>query len=98
MADSWLEPDYSFRKYALELGSAHTGFSRETLTRGLDAFFGQITRDNFQALLVQEFGDTKRLDALCATPVEQKQNRMAVINAPEFQVHIAAGNIPIQHC
>ena len=31
---------------------------------------------------------------LCATPVEQKQNRIAIVSAPEFQVHIAAGNIP----
>ena len=45
-------------------------------------------------LLVQELGDAKRLDALCATPVEQKQNRMAIVNAPEFLVHIAAGNLP----
>jgi hypothetical protein len=94
VAESWLEPDYSFRKYALELGSAQTCFSRETLARGLDNFFGQLTRENFHALLVQEFGDAKRLDAMCATPVEQKHNRMAIINAPEFQVHIAAGNIP----
>jgi hypothetical protein len=94
VAESWLELDYSFRKYALALGPAQTGFSRETLARGLDGFFGQLTRENFHALLVQEFGDAKRLDALCATAVEQKQNRMAVINAPEFQVHIAAGNIP----
>ena len=94
VADAWLEPDNSFRKHALELGPAQTGFSRETLVRGLDNFFSQLTRDNFQALLVQEFGDTKRLDAFTATPVEQKQNRQAIINAPEFQVHITAGNIP----
>jgi hypothetical protein len=94
VAESWLEPDYSFRKYALTIGPAQTGFSRETLARGLDNFFKQLTRENFHALLVQEFGDAKRLDAMCATPVEQKQNRLAVINAPEFQVHIAAGNIP----
>jgi hypothetical protein len=94
LAEIWLEPDYSFRKHALAAGPAQTGFSRETLARGFDKFFGQLTRDNFHALLVQEFGDTKRLDALCATPVEQKQNRQAIINAPEFQVHIAAGNLP----
>jgi len=94
VAERWLEPDYSFRRYALTAGPAQTGFSRETLARGLDGFFGQLTRENFHALLVQEFGDAKRLDALCAMPVEQKQNRMAILNAPEFQVHVAAGNIP----
>ena len=94
VGDAWLEPDNSFRKHALELGPAQTGFSHETLTRGLDNFFNQLTRDNFQTLLVQEFDDTKRLDAFATTPVEQKQNRLAIINAPEFQVHITAGNIP----
>jgi Acyl-CoA reductase (LuxC) len=94
VADAWLEPDNSFRKHALELGPAQTGFSRETLGRGLDNFFSRLTRENFQALLAQEFGDARRLDALCATPVEQKQNRMAIVSAPEFQVHITAGNIP----
>jgi hypothetical protein len=94
VADGWLEPENSFRKHALELGPAQTGFSREILARGLDNFFKQLTRENFHALLVQEFGDAKRLDAMTATAVEQKQNRVAIVNAPEFQVHIAAGNIP----
>jgi Acyl-CoA reductase (LuxC) len=94
VAENWLEPDYSFRKKMLELGPAQTGFSRETLVRGLDAFFKQLTRENFHALLVQEFGDAGRLDAMGATPAEQRQNRAAIINAPEFQVHITAGNLP----
>jgi hypothetical protein len=94
VADGWLEAENKFRKLALELGPAQTGFSRETLARGLDNFFKELSRENFHALLVQEFGDANRLDALCVTPMEQKQNRMAIVNAPEFQVHIAAGNIP----
>ena len=94
VADGWLQPDDMFRKNALELGPAQTGFSRETLTRGLDNFFSQLTHDNFHTLLVQEFGDARRLDALTATVAGQRQNRMAIIKAPEFQVHIAAGNIP----
>ena len=94
VADGWLEAENKFRKLALELGPAQTGFSRETLARGLDNFFKQLTRENFHALLVQEFGDAKRLDVLTATAAEQKQNRMAIVNAPEFQVHITAGNIP----
>jgi len=93
LAENWLRPEFPFRKFALE-NAATTGFSRETLARGLDNFFKQLTRENFHALLLQEFGDAKRLDVLSATPVEQKQNRSAILNAPEFQVHIAAGNIP----
>jgi hypothetical protein len=94
VADGWLEAANPFRKRALEAGPAQTGFARETLGRGLDNFFKQLAREDFRALLVQEFGDVKRLDALSATPAEQKQNRAAIVNAPEFQVHIAAGNIP----
>ncbi len=94
VADGWLQTGNPFRRFALELGPAQTGFSRETLARGLDNFFKQLTRENFHALLVQEFGDAKRLDSICATAAEQKQNRAAIVNAPEFQVHIAAGNLP----
>jgi acyl-CoA reductase LuxC len=94
VAESWLEPDYSFRKLALELGPAQTGFFREILARGLDNFFRQFTRENFRALLVQEFGDAKRLDEIRATSVEEKFSRAAIARAPEFQVHICAGNIP----
>ena len=94
VADAWLQPENPFRQLALKPGPEQTGFARETLARGLDNFFGQLTRDNFHALLVQEFGDAKRLDALTATAADQRPNRQAILNAPEFQVHIAAGNLP----
>ncbi len=94
MADGWLQAENPFRRHALELGPAQTGFSRVTLERGLDNFFKQLTRENFHALLIQEFGDAKRLDLMTATAAEQKQNRAAIANAPEFQVHITAGNLP----
>jgi hypothetical protein len=94
VADGWLELENPFRKLALELGPAQTGFSSETLARGLDNFFKQLTRENFNTLLTQEFGDAKRLDAITATIAEQKQNRAAIVIAPEFLIHIAAGNIP----
>ena len=93
LAENWLQPEFSFRKFALENAKA-TGFSRATLARGLDNFFKHLTRENFKALLVQEFGGTKRLDSICAPGVEEKFSRAAIINAPEFQVHICAGNIP----
>jgi hypothetical protein len=71
-----------------------TGFSRATLEKGLDNFFQQLTRENFHALLAQEFGDAKRLDKFVATGAEEKSNRAAIATGPEFLVHIAAGNIP----
>jgi hypothetical protein len=93
LAENWLEPEFSFRKFALENAKV-IGFSRATLQKGLDNFFKQFTRENFNALLVQEFGDAKRLDTICSTTTEEKFSRAAIANAPEFQVHICAGNLP----
>ena len=94
VAEGWLEPDNAFRKLALELGPAQTGFSRPTLEKGLDNFFRQLTRDNFHSLLQQEFGDAKRLDKFVSSNVEEKSDRAAIATGPEFLVHIAAGSIP----
>jgi hypothetical protein len=93
VAANWLQAGDPFRKLALEVGPAKTGFSRETLAKGLDNFFQQLTPDNFHMLLVQEFGDAKRLDEFC---VDGKSNpsRMATATGPELLVHITAGNIP----
>ena len=94
VAEAWRQPDNTFRKLALEAGPAETGFSRETLRRGLDGFFRQMTRENLQSLLLQELGDVRRLDAMAATDMERKSSRAAMAVGPEFLVHIAAGNIP----
>jgi len=94
VAERWLKPENTFRKLALEQGPAQTNFSPETIRRGQDDFFRQITRDNLHALLVQELGDLRRLDAVTATVGEQKLSRAAMAIGPEFLVHIAAGNIP----
>src|ERR1700753_4088964 len=56
VAQDWLQPQNSFRKYALERGPVETGFSAPILARGLDGFFSQFTPENFQRLLEQEFG------------------------------------------
>ena len=62
LAENWLQPQYPFRKLALEQGPAATGFSRQTLANGLDSFFSQLTPETFHALLVQELGHPRRLD------------------------------------
>jgi hypothetical protein len=94
VAEGWLQADDPFRKLALAEGPGKTGFGRLTLERGLDQFFGQLTRENLRALLGQELGEPKRLDALVATPGEEKFSRAAIVTGPELLVHIAAGNIP----
>ena len=91
---SWLEPNYPFRKLALEQGPAATGFSAAILASGLDCFFKQLTRENFQALLEQDLGHGQRLDKMVSAEAEQKSNRAAIATPPALLVHIAAGNLP----
>ena len=93
-ADNWLQPDYPFRKLALEAGPKATGFSAPTLASGLDNFFRQLTAENLRALLVQELGHAQRLDDLSATSAEMSARRAATVRGPEFLVHITAGGIP----
>ncbi|MDQ6630463.1 MAG: hypothetical protein M3Y82_01755, partial [Verrucomicrobiota bacterium] len=94
LAQNWLQPDFPFRRLALEKGTEATGFSETIIATGLNNFFAQLTRENFLALLTQELGDAKRLDEFVATPSEQKQQRAALARGPEMLIHIAAGNIP----
>lgn len=97
VAANWLQPDYPFHKLALENGPAATGFSRETLAKGLDAYFRQLTPENFNALLVQELGHPKRLDQVVFDAAEQSREsarRGATAIGPEMLVHVAAGDIP----
>ncbi len=93
-AENWLQPDFPFRKFALEQGPKATGFSSATLAAGLDSFFRQLSAENLRALLVQELGHAQRLDAMSATSAEQTARRTALVNGPEFLVHITAGSIP----
>lgn len=94
VAEAWLQPDNDFRQLALAQGPGQLGFSRETLARGLDEFFRQLTVANFQVLLEQEFGEARRLDEMVAAADERSGDRAAMVTGPEFLVHIAAGNIP----
>jgi hypothetical protein len=94
LGENWLQADYSFRRLALEQGPKATGFSRATLASGLDAFFGSLTREGFQTLIEQDLGHVRRLDEMVASEAERKHNRAALASAPEFLVHIGAGNLP----
>ncbi|MGA3265229.1 MAG: acyl-CoA reductase [Verrucomicrobiota bacterium] len=100
VAETWLKPDSEFRRLALEQGPRETGFSSATLTRGLEEFFRQITRDHLHDLLAQDLGD-----AACVTSGEWRLGDKTASRhpspltrhlwrGPEFLVHIAAGNIP----
>jgi hypothetical protein len=94
LAENWLDPEFPFRKFALEKAPA-IRFSRGTLERGLDNFFKQLTRDNFRALLAQELGDgMDALAGLANAAAPSSGRAIHLWRAPEFQVHIGAGNIP----
>jgi hypothetical protein len=94
VAREWLDTEFPFRKLALGEGPAATGFTRETLASGLDGFFKQLTPEAFQVLLEQDLGHGERLDQIVASGPEEKTSRGAIANAPEFLVHITAGNLP----
>ena len=94
VALSWLEPDYRFRKLALEHGPAATGFSSATLAHGFETFFKQVTTANLEALLEQDFGDVRRLDRMAASSPEDKTGRAAVATAPQLLAHITSSGLP----
>jgi hypothetical protein len=94
VAENWLDPDYPFRRLALEHGPAATGFSRATLAHGLDSFFSQLTADNLHALLVQELGHAQRLDDMVVAGGGPRVGHAAMAVGPELLVHVGAGNIP----
>lgn len=92
--ENWLQAENPFRRMAMELGPAATGFARGTLDRGLDTFFRQLTAENLFALLDQELGHAERLDGMCSAPGEVRIRQKAMACGPDLLVHIAAGNIP----
>ena len=94
LADHWQDDLYPFRKKALEACPQRTGFSRETLARGLDRFFGRITEESLHNLVAQDLGDSRRLDAPQGTPEERADDRTAMVRGPELVAQIAAGNMP----
>jgi hypothetical protein len=94
LAEDWLDPANPFRRRALEQGPAALGFSPPTLAAGLDAFFGSLTQDHLQALVLQDLGHAQRLDRLMAAEAESFSNRLALAHGPEMLVHITGGRLP----
>ena len=94
LADSWRDDLFPFRKLALNASQDETGFSKPTLSRGLDQFFGRITEESLHNLLAQDLGDPCRLDGPSATPEENADNRTSMVQGPELIGHITAGNLP----
>ena len=94
LADNWRDDLFPMRKLALAHGSAQTGFSKPSLVRGLDQFFGRITEESLHNLIAQALGASRRLDGPMGTPEERADNRTAMARGPELIGHITAGNLP----
>ncbi len=94
IADNWRDDLFPFRKLALNSSQDETGFSKPTLARGLDQFFGRITEESLHNLIAQDLGDPRRLDGPLGTPEERAENRTAMVRGPELIGHITAGNLP----
>lgn len=94
LASEWLDPEFPFRQRALAEGPTATGFSRETLEAGLDAYFRTITPESLNTLLLQELGHVERLDGPVQSDVEWETGNAAMAVGPELIVHIAGGLLP----
>ena len=94
VGSNWLKSDYPFRNLALEQAPALTGFSAVGLARGLDLFFRQLTAENLESLLEQEFGHAQRHERMTSTPPEERTGRASLATAPELLAHITAGYLP----
>ncbi|MGH8023982.1 MAG: acyl-CoA reductase, partial [Limisphaerales bacterium] len=91
LSENWLDPDFPFRKFALER-AADSGFSRPTLARGLDNLFKSLTREHFHQLIARDLGGA--LDVSGGRLEAGVWPKAGLWRGPEFQVHIGAGNVP----
>ncbi len=94
VAGEWLESTNPFRRIALEVGPAATGFARQTLATGLDSFFEGITAETLQVLVEQDLGHLQRLETLTANEAEQRADRASHARGPELLAHITGGVLP----
>ena len=90
----WLDPDFFFRKMALELGPSQTGFGTKTLADGLDRYFKQLTNESLESLVIQDLGSLTRLDEFTADNIESRQDRSSIARGPDLLVQITGGVLP----
>lgn len=90
----WLDPEFPYRQEVLNNAPDLTGFGPQTLARGLNEFFAQLTRENLEALVIQDLGSIRRLDEIVADPLEAKQDRSSIARGPDLLVQITGGILP----
>ncbi len=94
-ADQWRQPDNGFRALALRDGPRELGMGRATIERGLDAFLKTLSFDPLEALVIQDVGDTRRLDEFTGGPAEMRTGRMSHARGPRLLAQVTAGNLPV---
>lgn len=94
LAEDWLDPANPFRRRALELGPAATGFPAPTLAAGLDAFFEGLTVESLGELVLQDLGHPQRLDRFSGSESVGGPTRLALARGPELLAHITGGVLP----
>lgn len=94
VGQDWLDDTSPFRQRALAEGPKETGFSRATIARGLDEFFGQFTKKSLEDLITQDLGHLSRLDEMTSAETEHGGERAARASGPELLVHVAGGALP----
>jgi hypothetical protein len=94
VAQEWLDDGNPFRQRALSEAPAEIGFSKAVIARGLDEFFGQITKKTLEELIVQDLGHVNRLDEMTTTDLEHGGERASRAIGSELLVHVAGGELP----
>jgi hypothetical protein len=94
VAKEWLDRDFPIRTKVLEEGPQQTGFTRETIVAGLTAFFGQITKESLEGLVIQDVGKVRRLDGIVPDENQAPNGRSAMVLGPELIVHFTGGVLP----
>jgi hypothetical protein len=94
VGERWMDSGNPFRRAAVTHGAAELGLSREVVAAGLDTFFGQLTAEKLNALLIQDLGDTRRLDEFTGGIHELRLGRSAMAHGPELLAQVATGTLP----
>jgi len=94
VGQEWLDKGFPLRVKALEEGPHRTGFSHQSLERGIDGFFRCLTADNLTRLVEQDLGSVDSLDKLSSSAAGQGDGRRSIAAGPELLVQITAGNVP----
>jgi len=94
LAGEWLDGSNTHRRRAVLEGPAHTGFSSETISEGLDRFFSGVTTDSLERLLDQEMGCRRALDRWSADGDGPSHTRKSRARGPHLIANIAGGCLP----